>query len=529
MPAISDIHILVVQPLGAVIVLSALSSLASEFSLLSPPLRMSSSQPPYTQPSGSSRSIRVDIDSARPLASQRTGTGGSSTHVGGAERDEPLVFPQRHSPTLMRSFDPNDPGMQEHQRQMDVDSAMSMQRSRQRSGSVILPSPRATFAPPQTISESPSLSPKRLSLEGESYPFLSGNVNGIDLDNDMGLDGNATGADRGFVNNVRPPLEHLRQLHHSQPEPLVQLSDVLQNVGEGVLPLYQNSHSTSNFDFSLMEGFAVDERQKLGIASPQQIRTPGLSPAFPPSQPSTSVPKADLNGSSFGANFPQELFVPADASDGIMNPDSASVRLRQRKLSLSNSARPRPRRGGKMALFEGKSGAPPPSFGRPVPNTYEREGTSAMLPTFNAANHEHGPDCGPSALPPPLYSPTAGHDRPFRFSFYSNALSATIHARSLSELPAEGQSFEDLFYGLHDHASSDKNETRAPPLPNKPKNGESSLGAKNGRDLNRKVLGDDDECCTWWLDVLSPTDEEMKLLSKVSAVPHHNYERGVMY
>lgn len=34
-PAISDIHI-VVQPLGAVIVLSALSSLASEFSLLSP-------------------------------------------------------------------------------------------------------------------------------------------------------------------------------------------------------------------------------------------------------------------------------------------------------------------------------------------------------------------------------------------------------------------------------------------------------------------------------------------------------------
>ena len=41
-----------------------------------------------------------------------------------------------------------------------------------------------------------------------------------------------------------------------------------------------------------------------------------------------------------------------------------------------------------------------------------------------------------------------GHDRPYRFSFYSNALNATIHARTLSELPSEGQSFEDLFTGI---------------------------------------------------------------------------------
>ena len=466
---------------------------------------MSSSQQPHSHPSTSLRQIRVDIDSARPIVTQRAGTSGS-----GGDRDEPLVIPQRHSPTLMRSHDPNNPEMQEHQRQMDVDSAMSMQRSRQRSGSILLPSPRAAFAPSQTISESPSLSPKRLSIEGDAgYPFLSSNVSSIGMNHSIGLDHETNG---GFVDNIRP-LEHLRQDHHVEPELLVQIEDAVRNDGLGGLPLYQPVHSSSNFEFNLMESFAVEERRKLGLNSPQQTLNPGLSPPFQPTHPSTSVPKSDTIGPSIGPQFPQDIFVPADVGEVI--PDSASARLRQRKLSLSNSARPRPRRGVKMALFEGKSGAPPPTFGRSVTNTYERDRTSGAFSSFNAENHEHGPDCGPSAAPPPLYSPTAGNDRPFRFSFYSNGLSATIHARTLSELPAEGQSFEDLFYGLHSHNSIDKDEPKAAPTSSRTKHGESSQSAKNGRDLNRKLLSDDDDCLTWWLDILAPTDEELKLLSRV--------------
>ncbi|TDL29676.1 cora-domain-containing protein [Rickenella mellea] len=134
-----------------------------------------------------------------------------------------------------------------------------------------------------------------------------------------------------------------------------------------------------------------------------------------------------------------------------------------------------------MALFEGQSGAPPPSLGRPT-------ATLSALPSF-----EQGTDgAGPSRLPPPMYGHPS-HDRPYRFSFYSNALSATIHARSLTELPADGQSFEDLFAGIGGHA--DREEM-----------GPSKPGVNDAHD---------GEPCTWWLDITSPTDEEMKLLSKV--------------
>jgi len=74
-----------------------------------------------------------------------------------------------------------------------------------------------------------------------------------------------------------------------------------------------------------------------------------------------------------------------------------------------------------------------------------------------------------------------GHDRPYRFSFHSNALPSAIHARSLGELPADGQTFEQLFSGV-----------TSPPA------------GSSDSDNN-----------TWWLDILNPTDEEMKMLSKV--------------
>ncbi|KAJ6616267.1 magnesium transporter [Mycena sp. CBHHK59/15] len=97
-----------------------------------------------------------------------------------------------------------------------------------------------------------------------------------------------------------------------------------------------------------------------------------------------------------------------------------------------------------------------------------------------------------------------GHDRPYRFSFYSNALPATIHARSLSELPAEGQSFTDLFSGR---------ASRPGPTP--------VVGERTPRHSNYKPLGEhphDPESNTWWLDVQSPTDDEMKMLSKVFSI-----------
>ena len=116
-----------------------------------------------------------------------------------------------------------------------------------------------------------------------------------------------------------------------------------------------------------------------------------------------------------------------------------------------------------------------------------------------------------------------GHDGPYRFSFYSNALSKTIHSRSLSELPAEGQSFEELFTGILPP------ELRSGvPQSGSVSPGTNGNGSTNGNpadfavrmglgDQVKKGNGDSDPgTATWWLDVMSPTDEEMKMLSHVS-------------
>lgn len=63
-------------------------------------------------------------------------------------------------------------------------------------------------------------------------------------------------------------------------------------------------------------------------------------------------------------------------------------------------------------------------------------------------------------------------DRPFRFTFFSDELQSTIHSPTLYELPQEDQSFQDLF-----------------------------------------TTGN-----TWWLDVNSPSDNEMKILSSAFGI-----------
>lgn len=145
--------------------------------------------------------------------------------------------------------------------------------------------------------------------------------------------------------------------------------------------------------------------------------------------------------------------------------------------------------GGKLALFEG---------------TADDQILPRRLDVFS-------PD-QPSRTP----EPATGHTGPYRFSFYSNALSATIHARSLSELPADGQSFENLFLGTPRHEPKAKDRTSvafsrsASPDPGRLFNTSKPTNSADSR--NRTPPN---ESTTWWLDVLNPTDEEMKMLSKV--------------
>ncbi|KAK4688496.1 magnesium transporter, partial [Tremellales sp. Uapishka_1] len=212
-------------------------------------------------------------------------------------------------------------------------------------------------------------------------------------------------------------------------------------------------------------------------------------------------------------------------------------RRRQRKLSQSN---PVTRRQGKLALFEG--------FGsQPTANANGGEGEPNITngTAFKASRQAKNGFASYS-------DNTPGHDRPYRFSFYSNALPVTIHARSLAELPAENQSFEDLFKGKSNEESANRGATGGEHATDygsvgtnhKTSGGETPVGnglahtadAATGKmSLLAKAAGaamekavskitgeksadDDPESFTWWLDVLSPTDEEMRMLSKVFGI-----------
>ncbi len=406
----------------------------------------------------------------------------------------------RLSPTLTRSFNPNDPDVRERQRTMDADMAMHL--SRARSNTLVVSSP---------ISPSPPGKP--VELDDPNFPRLS-------LQEEHSLKfarsgGHHTSADEhgehyhhGLASEAH--LNHLSAAH--EPALLVSLGAQEQD-DIGGLPLYQASVPLQEqpFDFSTLEAYARDEKRSLGIHSPTTPTPPDGGLPCSQSTTSTVPPLPDIMNAN-GSTDSNTIF--------------PLPRARQRKLSQSA---PRPRRG-KMALFEHPSGGPPPTLAFRSPQL--ATGTTGQALSAVASADNLPSTNGTSGVPQLARQTTmgSGHDRPYRFSFYSNSLSATIHARSLSELPAEGQSFEELFQGTNEKGGRWEGAylsrpgtsmglagpaRGAPSIPIAERSGISKMSG-NGKDNNHgNGPNNSAEANTWWLDVQSPTDDEMKLLSKV--------------
>lgn len=425
----------------------------------------------------------------------------------------------RHSPTRVRpSFDPNDPQVRERQRTMDVDLAMQLSRARRETLHMSPTTPVTPYDPthPRPHPPQPSLEhsfpnlsvlPPHPEHDAEAIPEMS-------LE-DVASDDNSSPQRQPSIDN----LQHLNQTH--DPTLLVSLAQSHVNEDREVLnyglPTYQANATHSSFDFSKMEEYAAAEKERLGLGSPIATR-------FPSNTFRGKAPTTEISGPASG-----EDGQPEDGPSEL-NPN----RLRHRKLSVSNP-NPRHRKGigGKMALFESTSGETP----------------SGRLGFVLSGQADISSDIIPGVSNPPGLPPSGilntGHDRPYRFSFYSNVLSATIHARSLSELPAEGQTFEQLFSGTNSpngvpfdrlaepsrnnlFTSSDPSSGASPvpvalggPPPNF-----AEATSSNGANMNRQSFGVDAktgqppgdiaDSNTWWLDVQNPTDEEMKMLSKAS-------------
>ncbi|KAH8830973.1 manganese resistance protein MNR2 [Flagelloscypha sp. PMI_526] len=436
----------------------------------------------------------------------------------------------RHSPTLARPIDPNDPAYQERQRTMDVDMALHLSRARRPTISV--GSPIMSGSPPQhlQVREMDHGMSSLSSKERYDLDLARGDIDEDALDlGDSPLEGlqddrgermlNHPGSSQMLMNmDIRGPQDPLLLVTNTsslpagahpdhQAPPLDSHSPPISHLG---LPTYQattsnqqphvatsHEHNHYPFNFDPMEEFGREEKATLGLNSP-----PGAAPRFSLSQITRKRQKATQSSDN----------VEGTSGDDDDTPTTPMPRARQRKLSHSNSPRHRKGIGGKLALFEAAGNTLDPMSSR----------LGSVLGT-GLSSSPLGDDSGVLAPGPSTGILNTGHDRPYRFSFYSNALGATIHARSLSELPADGQSFADMFKGIapagkkpRPHSTyregSTATGTNAPqpgyfPSPKPPSAMPGLTGAV-----------DDDDSGAWWLDVTSPTDEEMKMLSKVFGI-----------
>lgn len=127
--------------------------------------------------------------------------------------------------------------------------------------------------------------------------------------------------------------------------------------------------------------------------------------------------------------------------------------------------------------------------------------------------------------PPHIVSNNPEH---FRFTYFRVDLDATVHSPTVSGLLQPGQKFEDLFVDSVYSGASIRRKSETPsltksttPFQNQGSGINPSSATLNNRstyNLPPSTPDDEDDISPFWLDVLNPTEEEMKVLSKAFGI-----------
>ncbi|POY76676.1 hypothetical protein BMF94_0268 [Rhodotorula taiwanensis] len=329
---------------------------------------------------------------------------------------------------------------------------------------------------------------------------------------------------------------------------------------EGVLPLPGVlPNFPFPFDFNALEDFAEHERE--GMPIPRARKRGAMSGGEAVSSSGGDDYGVSSATAAGGHSFGPNSYEPGTARGGMGGG-------RRRRMSEGVTHHGRMRR--KLALFEGAGD----DLGGAASLSTGDEGAGGGSGPRSESHFGHLTDTKTPLLADKRgangYGAAGGPDtrkgagaRPYRFSFYSNALPTTIHSRSLAELPAEGQTFEELFCGTrpsHEYEVGQGEESTPPApsavsldarlsnlassnqtggsgtatptsIPNTLNNvstskllgtlpaGVSATTMRNDRPKTAVMRSDEDaEANTWWLDVTCPTDQEMKTLSKVFGI-----------
>jgi len=247
------------------------------------------------------------------------------------------------------------------------------------------------------------------------------------------------------------------------------------------------------FDMQILEEFAAGERERVqtvalsdsyqpvldGSAQQQQGAVPisttsagGLRNRMGRPSMEAASSGAHLYGASpdsddatFYMRKPKKISsaVPGNHVAGVFNTyhqSRASPRLQGGDSNVNLQATLKDHAKAKTPLLDAKSGMP--SYGTEGDARSTKSAKAAMARSqshvaMSAAAQDSvfqrgrsGSTPGGGSLPTgaALYAAQQLQtERPYRFTFYSNTLPSTIHARYLSEIPAPGQTFEELLSG----------------------------------------------------------------------------------
>ncbi|KAL9615241.1 MAG: hypothetical protein Q9167_000335 [Letrouitia subvulpina] len=146
----------------------------------------------------------------------------------------------------------------------------------------------------------------------------------------------------------------------------------------------------------------------------------------------------------------------------------------------------------------------------------------------------------------------AEEDAPYRFTYFNEELPSTIHSQTISELLQPGQNFRELFVPDPPELSSDESSeyedtrshqgtsdrqplspinrsaagTRHPSITTEPREAATSTSDRSGQATPQRLAEAEPKQKpkrygsrpTFWLDVLSPTDIEMRVISKTFGI-----------
>ncbi|KAK0559779.1 CorA metal ion transporter [Tilletia horrida] len=333
--------------------------------------------------------------------------------------------------------------------------------------------------------------------------------------------------DPSYLPHTHPHQAYEDHHHHHAP-----------GVGEDAMRLPPGFPFT--FDMQTLEEFASEERERVrssavtdpyqpvldGSAQQHQGAVPisatgnnaasglrnrlGRSSIPGPSAANLYGASPDSDDASFYVRKPKKMPTAAASGShvaGVFNtyhqPARASPRLQGQDSSSNLYATAAGDNKAKMPLLEGNNGGLPSytsQGGDAGPSGDARSTKSAKAAMARSQSHvamsaaaqdslgqrgRSGSTPGGGSLPTgaALYAAQqlqSQQERPYRFTFYSNTLPSTIHARYLSEIPAPGQTFEELFSGR-------KPANPSPTPPETGVAGTSSIPGTNGLDGSTAV------------------------------------------